>query len=414
MAHLRIAVAQLGARMHYALPRCMEEAGCLGIFYTDTYAGPIAQKFSRAIGTEHLPEAMRRFLGRVPHGVPGNKIHAFTKFGMEYRLRAKWGRTPSQRTATHIWAGQRFCRLVNQTGLPESSAVYALNSAALELFAVANQTKRFAILEQTSAPRRIERELVQREHRAWPGWESSSDDDHSEEFAAREEEEWRRADLVVCGSEFVKSSYKGLGGDPEKCKVVPYGVDRYADKVERPKSCKLRVLFVGTVNLHKGVQYLLAAASKLPPTEFEFRIVGPIRLSQTAVSGAPKHVQFVGSVPRTEVAQHYRWADVFVFPSVCEGSATVCYEALAYGLPVITTPNAGSVVRDGLEGYVVPVSEYQPIEAKLNELQRSPEKREQFSAEARNRASEFTVASFRRRLISTLGIETPELCTTVN
>jgi glycosyltransferase involved in cell wall biosynthesis len=45
----------------------------------------------------------------------------------------------------------------------------------------------------------------------------------------------------------------------------------------------------------------------------------------------------------------------FVFPSIEEGSALVTYEALAYGLLVVTTPNAGSVVRDGVEGFIVPI-----------------------------------------------------------
>ena len=47
-------------------------------------------------------------------------------------------------------------------------------------------------------------------------------------------------------------------------------------------------------------------------------------------------------------------ADVFVFPSLFEGSAVVTYEALACGLPSVVTPSAGSVVRDGAEGFLVP------------------------------------------------------------
>ena len=49
-------------------------------------------------------------------------------------------------------------------------------------------------------------------------------------------------------------------------------------------------------------------------------------------------------------------ADVFVFPSLFEGSAVVTYEAIACGLPSIVTPEAGSVVRDGVEGFLVPAA----------------------------------------------------------
>jgi glycosyltransferase involved in cell wall biosynthesis len=77
-------------------------------------------------------------------------------------------------------------------------------------------------------------------------------------------------------------------------------------------------------------------------------------------------------VTRQEVRRHYQWADVFVFPSLCEGSAMVTYEALAAGLPVITTPNAGSVVRDGVDGFIVPIRDAEAIAAKLDLLARDP------------------------------------------
>ena len=54
-------------------------------------------------------------------------------------------------------------------------------------------------------------------------------------------------------------------------------------------------------------------------------------------------------------ATAYQQADIFVLPSIEEGSALVTYEAMACGLPVVTTPNAGSVVRDGVEGFIVSI-----------------------------------------------------------
>ena len=69
---------------------------------------------------------------------------------------------------------------------------------------------------------------------------------------------------------------------------------------------------------------------------------------------APANVQFVGKVARDAVREWYEWADLFVLPSLFEGSATVTYEAMASGLPVICTEQTGSVVEHGETGLIVP------------------------------------------------------------
>ena len=61
------------------------------------------------------------------------------------------------------------------------------------------------------------------------------------------------------------------------------------------------------------------------------------------------------------MADLYAWADVFLLPFICEGSAMVTYEALSWGLPVITTHNAGSIVRDTVDGWLVPYRDSEAI-----------------------------------------------------
>ena len=102
------------------------------------------------------------------------------------------------------------------------------------------------------------------------------------------------------------------------------------------------------------------------------------------------------------MAEHFQWADVFLLPSLCEGSATVTYEALGHGLPVICTPNTGSVVRDGMEGFIVPVRDAAAIAERIERLAIDVELRTQMAANAKARAAEFTVAEYGRRLLSVL------------
>ncbi len=103
---------------------------------------------------------------------------------------------------------------------------------------------------------------------------------------------------------------------------------------------------------------------------------------------------------RSEIMRMYDWADVFVMPSICEGSATVTYEALACGLPVVTTSNSGSVVRDGQDGFVVPIRDSGAIALRLRQLLDNRELLREMSMSARRRGWEFGLESYGARIIS--------------
>jgi glycosyltransferase involved in cell wall biosynthesis len=163
----------------------------------------------------------------------------------------------------------------------------------------------------------------------------------------------------------------------------------------------LRVLTVGTIGLRKGSHYVLQAA-KETKGKVELRMVGSIDVGPEVIRQLQQCVSVLGPIPRTEMLMQYHWADVFLLPSLCEGSATASYEALAYGLPIITTPNAGSVVRDGVDGFIVPVGDPEAIVQRLDMLASQPMLRLQMSSNARGRAKEFTLATYSSRLMQAL------------
>jgi glycosyltransferase involved in cell wall biosynthesis len=77
----------------------------------------------------------------------------------------------------------------------------------------------------------------------------------------------------------------------------------------------------------------------------------------------------IGPVPRNELHHYYRRASALVLPSIAEGLPNVIMEALACGLPVITTPTGGDeLVTDGHTGYVVPVGNSSALAATLLRL----------------------------------------------
>jgi glycosyltransferase involved in cell wall biosynthesis len=394
-------VAQLGARMHYAVPRILHSAGMLEMLATDICAGRWAEPLCRLpIG---LPGPLARLAGRIPRGVPRSRIRTFPFFGLEYAARCAVARTPAALTAVHLWAGTAFCDAILRAGLGNAGAVYTFNSAGLGLLSRARERGLITVVEQTIVPAPVEDALLAEEHSAFPDWQPSLAQNRNRvTFLAREFGEWECADLVVCGSEFVLDGIRRRGGPVDRSVVVPYGVDAPAPPVLRSNSGRpLRVLTVGAACLRKGTPYVLEAARALRGAA-EFRLVGPIAVSPAATRRLADLVELTGPLPRAAIARQLAWADVFLLPSICEGSATACYEALAAGLPVVTTPNAGSVVRHGVDGFIVPIRDAGAIAAVLDTIHTSPALLFNLSRNAALRAREFTVEKYGERLLTAL------------
>jgi glycosyltransferase involved in cell wall biosynthesis len=141
----------------------------------------------------------------------------------------------------------------------------------------------------------------------------------------------------------------------------------------------------------------------LPSDRIAIRAVGPQAISDQAFGDVCTTFEYAGIVPRSEMAAQYAWADVLVLPTISEGSANVCYEALAAGLPVITTPHAGSVVRDGLEGFLVPIRSSEQLSEKILKLDQDTNLWQTMSENALARAQEFTWDRYANRLLAAVG-----------
>jgi glycosyltransferase involved in cell wall biosynthesis len=392
--------------MHYAVPRIFERAGMLESLFTDLSA----QFFHLNRVDRVLPRSLRfgrldRLLQRQVQGVPRDKIIHFPSLALRYGYALKQAGSEGERDEAHLKAGEEIGRAAIRHGLGRATAVYAFNSAASAVFAIARTLGVRTILEQTIAPRRIEQTILRQEREVWPGWERSDEraDRAGEAFCRREAEEWTAADVILCGSEFVRQGIELASGPIEKCSVVPYGVDSLALPMAHcpPKAeSRFRVLFVGSVGLRKGIQYLLEAAERLRSKRIEFRVVGPLHVEAVGASRLERSLNLLGPRPRSAIPQEYAQADVVVLPTLLEGSATVCYEAMAARRPVITTPNAGSVVRDGIDGYIVPARDAEALANRIDELASAPERARQMGLSASQRAAEYTVARYGERLLA--------------
>ena len=187
------------------------------------------------------------------------------------------GRTPSALAAVHLWAGSTFCDAILRAGLGKAGAVYTFNSAGLGLLTRARELGLTTVVEQTIVPAPVEDQLLAEEHEAFPDWQPSLARNRNRvAFRAREFGEWECADLIVCGSAFVRDGIRRRGGPISRTVVVPYGVDAAAPPVLRSLPRRpLRVLTVGAASLRKGTPYLLESARALQGAAV-FRLVGNI------------------------------------------------------------------------------------------------------------------------------------------
>nr|WP_290667698.1 glycosyltransferase family 4 protein [Ardenticatena sp.] len=214
--------------------------------------------------------------------------------------------------------------------------------------------------------------------------------------------EIKHADCVIVPSEFVAETFLQHGFPAERLRLNPYGVDtrRFHPPKQRPNDGIFRAIFVGQVGTRKGIHYLLDAWDRLGWRNAELLIVGKpvvgIKLLLQRYANHPT-IRWIG---HTRTPEHfYQQADVFVFPTLEEGSALVTYEALASGLPVITTKHAGSVVRHEREGLIIPIRDSAAIANALERLRANPGERQRMAIAARERALAFSWEAHGGRLL---------------
>ena len=398
---MKIAVTRIGALFHYSIPRTVHSLGMLGQFYTDAWAGKTWGRALAAVPAAMRPDRLRRLLGRQTAEVPSALVTDFPVLAFRFGLKRRSNESLSVMIGSNLWVGEEFCRRIIRHGMPGCDAVYTTNSQGLELLRHARERGMKTMMEQTIAPYEYECRVLGRVHEKHPGWEVPPTEagKAGKVFMERERAEWELSDVIFCGSNFVRDGIGAVGGPVEKCRVVPYGFS--FSRLGVPKTVNrdgpLRVLFMGTVCLRKGMADFVRVAEALQG-RMNFRVVGPEILLPEAGARLRRCAEVPGPVPRAEVGALYEWADVFLFPSHCEGSATVCYEALAHGVPVICTQNTGSVVRDGMEGFIVEAGDVEGMICRLEQLDSRRDELARLSAGALARRDYFSAESYAGRM----------------
>jgi glycosyltransferase involved in cell wall biosynthesis len=233
-----------------------------------------------------------------------------------------------------------------------TDAVVGLPVASLDTFKAARSAGALCVLHFVNSHPRVQNELLATQcglppthHEMIPEW-----------VARRVEDEIALADLILLPSEFVMQQFASRGVNQPKTVLLPYGVepDSFAPgSIAGGPHNPIRVLFAGQIAHRKGVR-LLVETMRFMGRSARAALYG-VMVSPEVLTGAPENMIWCGSRSTPELAAAMRTSDVLVLPSIEDSSGLVVTEALASGLPVVTTTTTGAsrFVTPGVNGYVL-------------------------------------------------------------
>jgi glycosyltransferase involved in cell wall biosynthesis len=399
---MKFVVAHTGARRGYAVPAIIEQAGLLECFFTDFCADKgLGRLVSSLSGLRKFSPGIAKIAARrLPKNIVAktrtfdwpNFKHLFLRkgagWGDDYRAYLYWQRDLSEAMVRH--------------GFGDANWFHAFLDEFPPLISAAKRNGLGVISEiyiLLSSDR-----LMREERKRFPGWEEEPPDfDRIYKEVFGDSVLFASGDYLLCPSEAVlNDAVENFQFRRDRCFLVPYGVSGTWFGVNNHPA-RGRILFAGTAELRKGIHYLAMAAEMLLARglNYEFRIAGNVQPS-IANQNECRHLTFLGRVPRDKIAAEFAAADVFVLPSLAEGSAGATYEALGAGVPVITTPAAGSIVRNEIEGRIVRERDPYALADAITELVENRDKRDRMAQAARVRAQDFTWEKYGERLIAAL------------
>ncbi|WP_250846844.1 glycosyltransferase family 4 protein [Aquisphaera insulae] len=385
----------------------LDRAGMLDRFVTASYYDPgrPLHRAARRVAPRAFGRVERILMRRHDPAIPAGRVISVPSVDLAIRLESRAEEPTVKRAlakARTAWFDRRLARVVARR-LP--AAVLAFSDVASGVtLPLCRRLGIPTVLSMVHGEVREELEVLAREQAAWPELfplylgDGTLDRDELDWLHMRRLRDLALASRILVPSQHIADELARHGTPRGKLRVIPYAADtsRFVpvakgeeDGDRDGSSCVF--LFAGGVCQRKGIGYLLRAWAQVRRPGWRLQLVGeppadpgPLRPLLEA-----EGVEVLGRVGHAEMPARMAAADVFVFPSLFEGSAVVTYEALACGLPSIVTAAAGSVVRDGVEGLVVPPSDVDALVARMARLGEDRGLRARMAAAARARALEF-------------------------
>ncbi|WP_019508569.1 glycosyltransferase family 4 protein [Pleurocapsa sp. PCC 7319] len=346
---------QLGAREHYAIPRALHNQGRLKHLITDAW-----------VYDDYALNLLPRFLltnlrARYHPELNNASIKTFNYSSITWEFYHAINRKNSwdQIIARNTWWQEQVIQVLSKLS-NKNITLFAYSYAALELFKYAKSQGWKTVLGQID-PGIIEEKLVSREIRKFPFYKSSLHLAPLQYWT-----DWRQecalADKIVVNSPWSSQALQKTGIASHKIKVIPLA---YQAPVTAPDFSRtypqnfsdqrpLKVLFLGQIIVRKGIHAILESINLLSNQPIEFWFVGQVKIDVPRTFKKHPQIKWLGAVSRSKTDYYYQQTDVFLFPTLSDGFGITQLEAQAWKLPLITSQFCGAVVKDGINGLILP------------------------------------------------------------
>jgi glycosyltransferase involved in cell wall biosynthesis len=385
---IKALLAHPGTQYSSQLARQLQWHNCLHRFWTSfaLAENSFIERFIRRVMATP-PD----WLGhRTVPGVPQDKIRTVLYLEVAALARLRLG--GESQIVMHD-RNEKFQRAIAQADIEKSNVVIGFDTSSNILADRAAKAGRPLILDQTIAHPRSKQRVYESIKEQFPDWADDLEV-RANTVSVAEDAEHRKATKVVVASSFTKKTLIENGVLEDKIILNPYGVDltRFSSNQEKRRVRPFRFLFAGLVCARKGIPLLLKAWKSLPSKDAELWIVGPLTQTAAAKCQSGDQVKIIGKVPNTELARIMAESDVFVFPSYFEGFGLVLLEAMAAGLPVLTTTaTAGpDTITEGSDGFIFSPGDLDVLICKMEFCLKNRDQIAQMGVNARATAERFS------------------------
>ena len=393
---------QIGAREHYAIPRSLEKQKRLEYIITDAWVKPNSP-------LNLLPKSILSNLRERFHPqLTSASVHSFNSSLIKFEIKQKLKHQSGWQTIIdrNNWFQQQSLKFLKQI-VPQINypvTIFAYSYAALEIFRFAKEQGWRTILGQID-PGIYEEQLVQKECNIYPQYQANWQP-APHEYWKNWQQECYLADRIVVNSDWSKKALQKIGTNSEKIEIIPLAYtppDRvksftriYPSKFSQQR--RLRVLFLGQIILRKGVATIFEAIDFLKNEPMEFWFVGSLGINIPEKIKNNSKVKWFGSVSRRATASYYQQADVFLFPTLSDGFGLTQLEAQAWQLPVIASQYCGAVVKDRINGLILPEVTAKDIVDSLLLCLNRPDLLEKLSQKSTQNTTKFSLSQLGEKL----------------
>ena len=391
------------------MARALDEGGALFSYVTngvDSFKHPLA-RMARSFVAQRLPSVDRQLRRRAVPDVPADRIHSRWLWEVP---RLITNRIDAVEWEDRLWEhGEKqldsYCARLVERG--DVDAFLGVEYGALASIRRARSLGKAGVVAFLSPHHRTRSKWVDAEYETMPGLRSRQRariERLAPERDARRDQEAREASWIVTGSSFTTRSLIEAGFDAAKMLTIPLGGPDPMPRDRLPAVRPASTVFVavGPVSVRKGAHLLLRAWRHVAGRGAQLHFYGKVLLASSILQEAQaapggKDIVFHGSVPPSDLPSVYQSASALVLPTLCDGFGAVVSEALANGLPVITTTNAGAAdcISEGRSGFLIPPGDVDALASRLQACVDRPDEIFEMREAALDAAATWTWADFR-------------------